>query len=175
MLGHSSQAGGGESLPDPPPRARPLMLGPKCIYLFLTRIYPQREGRPSLVSLCLSAIFVQRRYGGGIRKAFDRVNTSFLDFDFLENKSLGTSLVCQRFPKKQTASSRGFRTSTNQSPILIPRRSLVQDLYPITANLVCRTISKQCIKNGRTPPLNRNGVYQYHMTITFHICITPPS
>ena len=86
-----------------------------------TRIYPHREGRPPVVSLCLSAIFVQRRCRGGIRKAFDRVNTPFFDFDFLENKSLalGTSLVCQRFPKNQIASSGGFRTSTNQSPTLI--------------------------------------------------------
>ena len=106
-----------------------------------TRKYPHREGRPPVVSLCLPAIFVQRRYRGGIPKAFDQVNTPFFHFDFLENKSLGTSLVCQRFPKNKKASSGGFRTSTNQSPILIFTSSLIQGLRicPPTDSVVFKT------------------------------------
>ena len=37
VLGHSSRAGGGEPPQDPRPRARPLVLGHRCIYLFLTK------------------------------------------------------------------------------------------------------------------------------------------
>ena len=64
----------------------------------------------SLCDLCTEE--VQRRHSESLRSGEHPLF-------FLENKFLGTSLICQRFPRKQIASSGGFRTSTYQSSILI--------------------------------------------------------